>query len=338
MALRKRRPWNLQEFQRELQRIGGDNLVAYWPLDDQSGTTARDIGPNAEVLDITGTTLGQNGPPQLGRSHYFDGINDVDSQHVYDDEQGNLTFVADGGTAEFRDDGQDFGPWATTPVATVVYMLVVTSNNGVSWGYMGADNNGGQDIDVYSDLGLTTRGWKGRTTPAGTPDTPASYEVRKTLFQIRGALAVGMWIYPTSTDAQGTIASKFLVAGGDAETRPFWLHNGTALTPEVYINDGTAWRVSSVAIPQNAWSFIVFVYDNVARTLDIYIDGSLRNGVLTGVVPASLGDTSSKLTIGSRETQLYFTGNISHAWLISTALDARAIRRLWEVGSRAHRG
>ena len=119
---RPRRPYrpNLKDFQREVQRIGGDNLVAYWPLDDKSGTTVRDIGPNAEALDITSTTLGQNGPPGLGRSHYFDGLNDVDSQHVYDDEQGNLSFVADGGSAEFRDDGQDFGDWATTPVDTAI--------------------------------------------------------------------------------------------------------------------------------------------------------------------------------------------------------------------------
>ncbi len=146
MTLRERRPWNLQEFQRELLRIGGDNLVAYWPLDDKSGTTARDIGPNAEVLDITGTTLGQNGPPQLGRSHYFDGINDVDSQHVYEDETGaswgptvHGLSLADG-VAFARVQGVDLSPFAGTEGSDTPYMLVLTDDAGskVSWGYIGA--------------------------------------------------------------------------------------------------------------------------------------------------------------------------------------------------------
>ncbi len=143
MALRERRPWNLQEFQRELFRIGGSNLVAYWPLDDQSGTTARDIGPNAEELDITGTTLGQNGPPQLGRSHSFDGINDVDSQHVYEDETGaswgptvHGLSLADG-VAFARVEGVDLSPFAGTEGSDTPYMLVLTDDAGskVAWGY-----------------------------------------------------------------------------------------------------------------------------------------------------------------------------------------------------------
>jgi len=154
---------NLKDFQRELQRIGGDNLVAYWPLDDKSGTTARDIGPNAEVLDITGTTLGQKGPPQLGRSHYFDGINDVDSQHAYDDETGSswgptvhgLSLA--NGSAFARVEGVDLSTFAGTEGSDTPYMLVLTDDAGgkVAWGYIAeADAAEGLGGELLTDGGL----------------------------------------------------------------------------------------------------------------------------------------------------------------------------------------
>ena len=180
-----RGPWSRQAFQRELLRIGGDNLVAYWPLDDQSGTTARDIGPNAEVLDITGTTLGQDGPPALGRSHYFDGINDVDSQHVYEDETGaswgptvHGLSLADG-VAFIRTEGVDLSPFAGVAGSDTPYMIVLTDDAGskVAWGYVGAQEaaealatTGGplNDGELLGNPGFETAG-------AGDPDFFANW-------------------------------------------------------------------------------------------------------------------------------------------------------------------
>ena len=289
-----RGPWSRQAFQRELLRIGGDNLVAYWPLDDQSGTRARDLlerlgaelvtngtfdsdltgwtqsnletfewlsgemhivetgtnfssayqnsvftkgklykisfkltknsganlivqeGDNTtiftytssteqtlyyvsrvggairfklsgaaadwlvddvsvkevtrgEYLDIIGTTLGQNGPPQLGRSHYFDGINDVDSQHPYEDETGASWgptvhgFSLVDGNAFLRVEGVDLSTFAGDG-STTPYMIVVTDDaaSKVAWGYLytqeAAEGLGGE---LLSNVEFTTNfvGW-----------------------------------------------------------------------------------------------------------------------------------------------------------------------------------
>lgn len=186
MALRKRRPWNLQEFQRELQRIAGDNLVTYWPIDDISGTEFRDLGPNNEPLAITGVTLDQKGPPQLGKSGLWDGINDVGSQKVYEDETGaswgptvHGLSLADG-VAFIRTEGVDLSPFAGDG-STTPYMIVLTdSSSKVAWGYAytvdaaeglggelvgnpgfetggtGGDFNGGTEVDDGTSDNFTT--------------------------------------------------------------------------------------------------------------------------------------------------------------------------------------
>ena len=146
MPLKRRRvnPYDLAAYRRELLRIGGANLVAYWPLDDASGVTARDLGPNNEPLTITGCTLGQAGPPQLGRSHYFDGINDVDSQYVYDDQTGATWgptvhgLCLANGVAFMRVQGVDLSTFKGVEGSSTPYMVTLTdSASKVAWGYLG---------------------------------------------------------------------------------------------------------------------------------------------------------------------------------------------------------
>jgi len=82
----------------------------------------------------------------------------------YDDEnQGNLTYVGDGGAGEFRDDGQDFDDWdiAAVPGSATHYVVITNDDATVCLGFLGINNNGGQDIDVYSDSGCTTQDEEG---------------------------------------------------------------------------------------------------------------------------------------------------------------------------------
>lgn len=269
-----------------------------------------------------GTTASK--PTRKRQGLLYDGLDDFLKQKVYDTtEQGNLTFVADGGSAEFRDDGQDFGDWATTPAATAAYMLVVTSDNGVSWGYMGADNNSGQDIDIYSDKGLTTRGWKGRTTPQATPDTPASYEVWNTLTQITGALTMGAWVKLTSSAFGDGILSKrsggfvaYSLYLADNGVR-FYLSGGCYRTPSVTINDGNYHFVVAVFVP--------------SLNCDIFTDGVLTNGILTGAIPAALRDMSQPLLIALRYIgDAFLGGHIGDPFILDYALDAKSIHELYE--------
>jgi len=161
------------------------NLVGEWSLgyEDYNGTTVYGLGESDDLTAVFAPTLttGHNGGANQALS--FNGTNQYLVQKVYDTQIGTLTFVADGVNAEFRDSSQDFSDWETT-LGNASHMLVVTSNNGVSWSYCGASNNSGTDIDCYSDKSLTTRGWKTRETPDANGDIAASYEIRKTDFQL----------------------------------------------------------------------------------------------------------------------------------------------------------
>lgn len=176
---------NLKDFQRELQRIGGSNLVAYWPIDDVSGTEFRDLGPNNEPLTITGVTLDQRGPPQLGKSGLWDGINDVGSQKVYEDETGSSWgptvhgFSLVDGNAFLRVEGVDLSPFAGVAGSDTPYMVVVKDDAGskVAWGYIAeADaaealaTTGGplNDGELIANPGFETAG-------AGDPDFWANW-------------------------------------------------------------------------------------------------------------------------------------------------------------------
>jgi hypothetical protein len=99
-----------------------------------------------------------------------------------DSEQGTLSYQGgDNNTAEFRDTDQDFSEWESLPDNhRALYKIVVTNSDGtVSWGYLGLANDGAgtnDDVDVYTDELLLTRGWNG-TAPVAGSKTPSSYVI-----------------------------------------------------------------------------------------------------------------------------------------------------------------
>lgn len=96
-----------------------------------------------------------------------------------DSEQRFLAYLGDDGTlAEFEDSTQDFEDWKTTS-GDAGYAIVVTNDDGtISWGYLGDIGGASSAITIYSDLALTTRGWKGMK-PVSGGKTPESYHVRR---------------------------------------------------------------------------------------------------------------------------------------------------------------
>lgn len=98
---------------------------------------------------------------------------------VQDTSQGTLSYLGDGGSAEFRDEGQDFSEWQTEEGDASYKIVVTNSDASECWGYLGTANNDNKDIDVYREKDLSTRGWLGdTTTPYADGKTPSTYEVR----------------------------------------------------------------------------------------------------------------------------------------------------------------
>lgn len=160
--------------------IYGDGTHAY--IDDVS---VREV-TRGEYLDITGTTLGQKGPPGLGRSHYFDGLTDYNSAHVYLDETGanwgpdvhGISLVD--GNAFVRTDGVDLSPFAGTEGSDTPYMLVLTDDSDkVAWGYIG-----NQEATEELDTELITNGtaWTGATGATPPNDWDSAVAAVHTIF------------------------------------------------------------------------------------------------------------------------------------------------------------
>jgi len=55
---------------------------------------------------------------------------------------------------------------------------------------------------------------------------------------------------------------------------------------------GLTFRSSNIAVNDGNWHLISMVYDSAGPSLDVYIDGVLDNGSLTGTIPASLSAVS----------------------------------------------
>lgn len=169
--------------------------MAEWLFNDH-------IGNKQLVLDRSGhgndLQLGPSGgnPTRQGAYMDFGGADDYCRLQAADIQQGVLSYLGnDTTTAEFRDTSQDFSEWQTI-VGNAKYMLTVINNDiTTSWGYMGTANNGAgvnDDIDIYTDVGLVVRGWKG-ILPVTGGKTVSTYEVIKTDFQITAETTAGCW-------------------------------------------------------------------------------------------------------------------------------------------------
>src|SRR5262249_40600211 len=66
--------------------------------------------------------------------------------------------------------------------------------------------------------------------------------------------------------------------------------------------------------------YVAGVYNASANTLDIYVNGVLDNGVLTGVVPSSQAVPALNPTIGKRAGGYYFKGIIDDVRVHNRAL------------------
>jgi hypothetical protein len=85
-------------------------------------------------------------------------------------------------------------------------------------------------------------------------------------------------------------------------------------------------RYSRTVRSLNTWYHVAGVYNAAARTLDIYVNGVLDNGVLRGTVPSSQYNANVDVTIGRRSGGFYFNGIIDQVRVYNRALSATEIQ------------
>ncbi len=85
-------------------------------------------------------------------------------------------------------------------------------------------------------------------------------------------------------------------------------------------------RYSRTVLALNTWYYVTGVYNAVAQTLDIYVNGVQDDGVLSGTVPASQSVPNVDATIGERSGGYYFNGVIDELRIYNRALSQAEIQ------------
>jgi len=113
---------------------------------------------------------------------------------------------------------------------------------------------------------------------------------------LTGSMTLTAWIRIASNPTDdGAIVSK-----GD------WLLKTTpdtgVRTAAIQIGTGTGnvQRYGATVLAPNTWYHVAGVYDAAARTLQVYLNGALDSGTLSGTVPAAQFDPPLNVQIGQR--------------------------------------
>jgi hypothetical protein len=144
------------------------------------------------------------------------------------------------------------------------------------------------------------------------------------LLQITGSITCSAWVKAEANlpDDGQIVAKSNDVAGWQLKTT---LDTGPrTFGVAISTGSGRVERYSTTVCSLDVWYYVTGVYDAAGRTLDIYVNGVLGNGVLTGTIPASQIDAPVNAYIGKR-TSLHgggycFNGIIDNVRIYNRAL------------------
>jgi glucose/arabinose dehydrogenase len=148
-----------------------------------------------------------------------------------------------------------------------------------------------------------------------------------TALQLTGSMTWSAWIYATANPADdGQIIAKSSGAGWQFKTSPDTGPHTFAVGVSANSSSLTQ-RYSTTARALNTWYHVAGVYNATARTLDIYVNGVLDDGVLRGTVPASQYNSTQNVNIGRRPSGgFYFQGTIDEVRIYNRALSQSEIQ------------
>jgi hypothetical protein len=145
--------------------------------------------------------------------------------------------------------------------------------------------------------------------------------------RLTGSMTLTAWVKITSQPVDdGAIVAKLGSVGWQLKTSP----DTGVRTAAIEISNGSVpiQRYSNTVLVPNTWYHLAGVYDAVNRTLSIYVDALLDNGVLLGTVPAAQFDPPWNANIGQRagSPQTFnFLGTIDEVHVFNRALTAAEI-------------
>jgi hypothetical protein len=147
------------------------------------------------------------------------------------------------------------------------------------------------------------------------------------LLQLTGSMTWSAWVKAAANPADdGQIVAKSNDASGwqfktSPDTGQHTFGVGVAGATNTFVQ-----RYSATVRSLNVWYHVAGVYNASARTLDIYVNGVLNNGTLSGTIPASQINSAVNVNIGRRSGGYYFNGVIDDVRIYNRALSQAEIQ------------
>jgi trimeric autotransporter adhesin len=144
--------------------------------------------------------------------------------------------------------------------------------------------------------------------------------------QLTGSMTLEAWIFATANPSDdGQIIAKS--GNSDGWQLKTSLDTGVR-TFGIAVSDGATHvqRYSKSIVARNTWYYVTGVYNAGARTLDIYVNGVLNNGILVGTVPATQHNSTVNANIGRRTGGYLFRGTIDEVRVYGSPLTQAQIQ------------
>jgi fibronectin type 3 domain-containing protein len=146
------------------------------------------------------------------------------------------------------------------------------------------------------------------------------------VLQMTASMTLSAWVFATANppDDGQIIAKSSERDGWQLKTTP----DTGVRTFAIGISNGTAsiQRNSHTVVALNTWHHVAGVYNAAAQSLDIYVNGVLDNGVLTGTVPPSQNNSTVNVNIGQRTGGFFFRGTIDEVRVYNAAVTQAQIQ------------
>jgi Concanavalin A-like lectin/glucanases superfamily/Bacterial Ig domain len=143
-----------------------------------------------------------------------------------------------------------------------------------------------------------------------------------------GSMTWAAWVYATGNppDDGQIIAKADGSSGWQLKTSP----DTGPETFGVKVSGSTtsAQRYSKTVRALNQWYHVTGVYNATTRTLDIYVNGVLDDGVLLGTIPSSQAVANLNVNIARRSGGFYFKGVIDDVRIYNRALSQTEIQAI----------